>query len=152
MGDSQVIHGMRSGHLAFEYQPDTIAALALLYSREIMTLQPEGNIVIGGNCQGGLIARATANTLKTHGRIVERLIMMEQGSYWPYDEHVDLLFGDESTFNPIHRVSHPSVVLEKAYPAGYTLHFISGSHGTFFNPENVQSLADTIRLILKQIV
>jgi hypothetical protein len=152
MGESQVIHGMRSGHLAFEYEPDIIDALAVAYAREIMLLQPDGDIIIGGNCQGGLIARATANALKKQGRIVGRLIMMEQSTYWPYDQYVDLLFGYESTFNPTHRVSHPSVVLEKAYPAGYSLHFISGSHGTFFNLNNVDSLADKIRLILKQTV
>lgn len=148
LGPDQPAHGMRSGHLAFEYRPDTIEALARLYAQEIISIQPEGAIALGGNCQGGLIARATAFALRAQGRRVDRLILMEQDGYWPYDERVDLIFGEDSSVNPRRRISEPDPALRAAYAGGYALHFISGAHGEFFEPPNVGSLAGAIRSIL----
>jgi len=148
LGREQPVHGMRSAHLAFEYRPDTIGALARLYAQEIMSIQPEGALALGGNCQGGLIARATAFALRAQGRRVDRLILMEQGAYWPYDQRVDLIFGEDSAFNPRRRLSEPDLALREAYAGGYALHFISGAHGQFFLARNIGCLAGAIRSML----
>ncbi|MGH9809520.1 MAG: phosphopantetheine-binding protein, partial [Terriglobia bacterium] len=115
LGPDQPVHGMRSGDLVMSYTPNTVAALADHYAQEMVELQPEGPIQIGGNCQGSTIARATALTLRGMDRKVSRLILMEQGSFWPYDEPVALIFGRDSYLNPYRRLPDPNAVFRDAY-------------------------------------
>lgn len=142
------VYGMRSGHLIMEYSPDTIQSLALLYRDELLKWQPEGPFLLGGNCQGATIARATALALRALGREVSGLILMEQFSIWPYDQRVGLIFGRDSLHNPFSRQADPVPMLDSAYPSGFGLRIVEGGHGHFFSPENIGSLADGIRTLL----
>ena len=149
LGSDQPVHGMRSGDLVMSYTPDTVAALADHYAREMVELQPDGPFQIGGNCQGGTIARATALTLRGMGRKVSRLILMELGSFWPYDEPVALIFGRDSHLNPYRRLPDPDAIFCEAYRDGFSIDLIDGSHGEFFSPRNIVSLGAVIRQRLK---
>ncbi len=142
------VYGMRSGHLIMEYSPDTIQSLAMLYCEELLKWQPQGPFLLGGNCQGATIARATALALRARGRRVSALILMEQFSIWPYDQPVGLIFGRDSLHNPFTRAARPEAMLNTAYPAGYCLRIVDGGHGAFFQPQNIASLAAGIRALL----
>ncbi|QPN65884.1 UDP-N-acetylmuramate--L-alanine ligase [Synechococcus sp. CBW1006] len=148
LGDELPVFGMRSGHLIMEYLPETIAALAEIYSEELIRWQPEGSFLLGGNCQGATIARGTAQALRARGREVRLLLLMEQPSIWPYDQRVGLIFGRESSHNPFLKQENPEPTLRRAYPQGYELRFITGTHGTFFSDENIASLAAVIKSLL----
>lgn len=148
LGQGVTLYGMRSGHQVMTYTPETIDLLAETYAAEILELQPEGPISLGGNCQGAIIARATAFALRRRGSDPSRLIMMEVAKPWAYDAPVDLLYGRESVLNPYRNGGDPSEIFATAYPQGYAISFIEGAHGAFFQPQNVGSLAAVLRGLL----
>jgi thioesterase domain-containing protein len=148
LGPQIALHGMRSGHLIMAYTPETIDLLAEAYATEIMGLQPEGPITIGGNCQGATIARAIAFALRRRGRDISRLILMEMAHFWQYDAPVDLVYGTHSVLNPFQKGADPTADLAAAYRQGFSPHFIRGAHGAFFEPQNVPSLAGLLRGLL----
>ncbi len=148
LGPRIALHGMRSGHLIMAYTPETIDLLAEAYATEIIALQPEGAISIGGNCQGAVIARAIAFALRRRGRKISHLILMEMARFWQYDAPVDLVYGADSALNPFRGGTDPGADLAAAYPQGFSPHFIRGAHGAFFEPQNVPSLAGVLRGLL----
>lgn len=148
LGPRVTLHGMRSGHQSLTYSADTIALLAETYADEIMALPQDRPVALGGNCQGAVIARATAFALRQRGRDPSRLILMEMAKPWAYDAPVDLIYGQDSTLNPYRKDGDPSAVFAAAFPQGFTSHFITGTHGAFFQPPNVTSLASVLRGLL----
>jgi amino acid adenylation domain-containing protein len=191
LGPDQPVHGMRSGHLIMNYTAENLSAIARHYAAEMITLQPGGSFLLGGNCQGGLIARAIALRLRKLGRTVSLLILMEQMTFPEYDGPVALIFGGNSDLNPYnpaadpvalaHRhtipaeqgssTAHddsladifdidsdlnphkpgvdPNTVFRSAYPAGFTVDFIAGAHGTFFEPPNIEILASELNRVMR---
>lgn len=139
------LHALRSGNKIMQYTPETIAALADAYAREIDAVQPKGALVLGGNCQGGVIARATAFALRAAGREVDRLILMEQGKLWKYDQPVELIYGRSSRLNPFADGEGVAPRFRTAYPAGFRIHLIDGAHGKFFGVGEVRSLARVLK-------
>ncbi len=151
LGPAVTVHGMRSGHLVMDYTAETIERLADAYVADIVELQPQGEIIIGGNCQGAVIARAIAFALRRRERVVSRLVLMELARLWKYDAPVDLIYGLDSVLNPYRNGADPTAEIAAAYPAGFQQHFIRGAHGAFFQPENVPSLAAVMRSIFLTI-
>lgn len=145
LGEDQPVHGMRSGHLVMRYTPETLDILARCYAEEIMALQPEGAIRIGGNCQGGTVARLVALKLRGHGRRIEILFQMELNTFRDFDGRVALIFGRDSLFNPYRPDSDPDAVFRRAYPAGFTVDLIDGAHGSFFQEPNIEGFARVLR-------
>jgi hypothetical protein len=144
MGSAQPITGMRSGHLIMQYTEENIQALASRYANEMMQLQPVGEFVIGGNCQGAIIAEAVARALAAVGRTVALLILMEHREFKLYDGSVALIFGRDSQFNPYNEVANPSVLFEPLLPQSYTIDLIDGGHGQFFSANNIVSLGKVL--------
>jgi hypothetical protein len=66
------------------------------YANEMGLLQPVGAFIIGGNCQGAIIAEAVARALRASGRTVELLLLMEHRDFKPYEGRVALIFGRDS--------------------------------------------------------
>jgi UDP-N-acetylmuramate--L-alanine ligase len=145
LGNDQPVHGLRSGHLVMRYTDENIKTLVAHYVDEMIAIQLTGPFYLGGNCQGGTIARAIALKLRALGRQVSKLFLMEQNSFPHYDAPVTLLFGHDSGFNPYRRFSDPDAVFRASYPAGYVVDMINGTHGRFFDPENIGSLTAAIR-------
>jgi probable biosynthetic protein (TIGR04098 family) len=146
LGPDQPVHGMRSGHLIMDYSDLNLDAIASYYASEMIALQPDGPLVLGGNCQGGVIARAIALRLQTLGRQVTLLILMEQQSFIAYGTApVALIFGRGSHFNPYQPGADPEAVFRAAYPQGFTVDIIPGAHGEFFESPNVEALCRAVQ-------
>jgi amino acid adenylation domain-containing protein len=143
---NQPVVGMRSGHLIMQYTEENIKALAATYAAEMMQMQPLGEFILGGNCQGGIIAQAVAQQLELHGRQVSLLILMEQNEFKQHTGKTALIFGEDSQFNPFLHQTDPEQFFKTIYPS-FTLHLTSGAHGEFFNQKNIQSLASIIKKI-----
>ena len=152
LGPDRPLHGMRSAHMIMEHVPDTIATLAHQYSEEIISLQPQGPLLLGGNCQGATIARATAFALRARGREVRHLLLMEQASIWPYDKQVGLIFGRNSSHNPYLTNEDPETAFRKAYAQGFAVEIVEGAHGEFFMEENIPSLTRAINALIDRQV
>lgn len=145
LGPDQPVHGMRSGHLIMEYTDRNIDTLATHYAIEMAAVQPRGSFLVGGNCQGALIARAVALSLRRLGRSVALLFLMEESQFKEYDGRVALLFGRESHFNPYRTGADPEAVFRRSYPGGFTVDLIAGAHGRFFEAPNIESLAPALK-------
>ena len=149
LGPAQVVHGMRSGHLIFRYTPETIAALASLYVEEVLALQPEQPIFVGGNCQGGIIAQEMVRQLQSRGCGTARLFLIDPGRFPPAAAPVSLMFGSASDLNPYRGGGEaPEAEFEAAYPAGYSVDFLPGAHGLYFEPPGIHVLAKIISGVL----
>jgi acyl-CoA synthetase (AMP-forming)/AMP-acid ligase II/acyl carrier protein len=144
LGNDQPLYGMRSGSQIMDYGEANVQALALVYAQELQELCV-GPFVLGGNCQGGIIALAVAQHLLRRRRHVPLLVLMEW-SFAPvsYPEQVLLLFGRESqAANPFLRYKYPEMGWRRAFPR-HSWDFISGPHGHFFETENVASLSGVL--------
>jgi hypothetical protein len=144
LGPDQPVHGMRSGHDVMAYTDENVRALASCYAAEMIALQPDGPLLLGGNCQGGRIAQAIAQRLRELGRAASLLILMERGSFPSYDGPVALIFGRDSRFNPYKPGADPDAVFRRTYPAGFTVDIVAGAHGDFFRSPNVETLASAL--------
>jgi thioesterase domain-containing protein len=56
--------------------PTTIEAMARVHVEQLMAACPNGPLVLGGYCNGGLVAYETARLLSDAGRRVERLVLI----------------------------------------------------------------------------
>ena len=139
------LFGTRSGHLLYEYSDANLAAMTALLADEIESVQNNGPIHIGGNCQGGMIMLSVAKELIRRRRSVDKVILMEQGRFPVYHGDVVLMFGEGSYLNPYALMESPDAIFRAAYPQGYRVEIIVGKHGEYFLPENITSLASVIK-------
>jgi len=141
LGAHQPLHGMRSGHLVFRYTYENIRVLANHYADEMIMLQPEGRIRVGGNCQGGIIAREIALELCARHRIVDLLFLLDLDRFSIYDGRVALIFSTDSPRNPYRLGSEPDDLFKAAYGTGYSVAFLPGDSDSAFRSPCVDVLA-----------
>jgi len=144
LSKSASVFGLRSRHLAVEYNADNLKGLGTLYADEIEGLAPTGTLFLGGNCQGGLVMREAGVELMRRGRDVALTILMEQGRFPHYPGRTLLLFGARSYLNPYGQIDSPEQIFRTAYSGGHQVEIIPGAHGTYFTPENIAGLAESI--------
>jgi tetratricopeptide (TPR) repeat protein len=146
LGPEQPVFGMRSGHLIIGYTLEEFLAVADCYVREMLEIRPDGPFQLGGNCQGGIVARLIATKLREAGRDVPTLILMEMemASFGRHEGRVALLFGRDSNFNPYRSNPDPEALFDKAFPNGYSVDIIDGTHGHFFGDDNLPSLTAAV--------
>jgi len=142
---------MRSGYLIFRYKQENMRALAIRYADEMAALQPTGPFRIGGNCQGGMIAREIALELRSRGRTVDLLCMLGPGRLPPYDGRIALIFGAESRLNPYRIFKDADRMLGAAYGSGYTISLISGNNDDSFVSPHVEALAAIVTGSLNEL-
>jgi acyl-CoA synthetase (AMP-forming)/AMP-acid ligase II/tetratricopeptide (TPR) repeat protein/thioesterase domain-containing protein/acyl carrier protein len=169
LGVEQPIYGMRSAHLVMDYTEENISALAADYVQEILTIQPEGAYLLGGNCQGVAIAWEISRQLKNLGKTVQLLCLLDgfyQSAQAPhivgmphlnvlfdrelcvprsYEGEIALFFGRESPLNPYKLFREPELGWRKLYRQGYSIDLIPGTHGEFFNEPNIQDFAQKLK-------
>lgn len=145
LGPDQPLYAFRSGDRLINYDEDEIQAFALRYAHEIIEARPHGPVFVGGNCQGAVVALATAQHLLRRGRAVPLLILMEWGfPLEPYAGPVLLLYGRESSqANPYKRFVSPEIGWKRVFRE-YASDEITGTHGQFFDDENIDSLASAL--------
>ncbi|WP_342150604.1 AMP-binding protein [Methylorubrum sp. SB2] len=145
LGPDQPLYGFRSGSGVIRYDEDEIQRLALRYVHEIVETCPEGPVLLGGNCQGALIAQPVAQHLLRRGRHVPLLVLMEWGfAPQPYGGRVIHLYGRDSLArHPDHRYRDPERMWRRLY-RDHRRAEIPGAHAQFFRDENVGALAETL--------
>ena len=142
LGSSQPVYGMRSGYLVFRYKDENIRILAKKYADEIIELQPEGGVVLGGNCQGGIIAHATAEELLRRGRTVSLLCLLGPTRFSSFPGPVALIFSKDSKRHPYITMRDPEGVFRSAYGTSYTVSTIPGDDESQFDEPNILTLAE----------
>jgi acyl-coenzyme A synthetase/AMP-(fatty) acid ligase/acyl carrier protein len=147
LGADQPLYAFRSGLGLLNYEEDEIQAFALRYVSEIIEVCPEGPAIIGGNCQGAIVALAIAEHMLRRRRHVPLLMLMEWGfPLQPYVGPVLLIYGRDSfQGNPYSRYRRPDLAWNRVF-AEYAVADIPGDHGRFFEDANVGSLSKIIAL------
>jgi acyl carrier protein len=149
LGPNQPVYGMRSGHLVMKKGQENVDILATYYAREILTVQPEGPFLIGGNCQSAQIAFQMASRLREWGHKITLLCLQEQFVAQPYQGRVALFYGDDSTNNPHHYYQNPEEGWKKFYTGKFSINTIAGKHAEFFREPNIQVLAKKLTCEIK---
>lgn len=151
LGPDQPLFGLRSlvGLLPVRnYDRETLEAVCDLYAPCIEAQRPTGRLVLGGNCQGGIVALALARRLRRRKRQVEPLVLMEWSfSYGPYDGPVELLYGCRSYTAPWYTGASTEGPDWRGDFPHRKVQAIAGRHGAYFTQENIASLAGEIRRI-----
>ena len=141
----QPVYGIRS--LAglvktVDYAPGILMPLCRQILLELTALCPSGPLVVGGNCQGAIIALYLARQLREMNRRPKLLVLMEwMFSHGSYEGETLFLYGREShTYEVFAGVSDAGPDWRAEFPNAVTAE-IDGGHGRFFNPEVIPVLA-----------
>ena len=100
LGPDQPFYAMRSclGIVkATDYTADVLDTVCNRYLWEMLALQVGPTLVLGGTCQGGILALSIARRLKQIGRAPALLVLLEWSySYGSYAEPTLFVYGEES--------------------------------------------------------
>ena len=78
LGSDQPLYGINANGIdGRESTASNSQAMALAYVDEILDAQPDGQLLLGGMCGGGLIAMEVARELKARGREVGLVILLD---------------------------------------------------------------------------
>ena len=150
MGGDQPLYAMRSGLFVMDYAPANTAALARRYLREILAVEPVGPYLLGGQCQGSILAREIAGQLQAAGQEVALLALVDT-AFWdvfqgePYPGHVACFAGSVSRFNPLRSFRSPELGWRKLMPGGVELSLLQADHVGIFAEPAIGELAAKLR-------
>lgn len=120
------------------------AALARSYAREIVALQPDGAYLLGGFCQGGVVAFEIAKALRAMGREVALLVLYDRFIPEPYDGEVALVFSRRGFFCAYSMNPRPSRAWSKFYSGPVSEFPTNGDHGDLLAPPHVEGFARSL--------
>lgn len=144
LGPDQPLYGMRSGHMVVETSRENHIHLSLIYAAEIQSLGLSGQIFLGGNCQGALMAQKTAQILIAHGSSVALLISLNPFFFTPYSGRAALIVGRHDITNPLQRFHDAEAVLRANMPH-CSVDTLPSEHGKLFAGRIVSLLSDIVR-------
>lgn len=148
LGDNFRVHGIRSGHLITNYNHQDTVDICNLYIKEIEAIEPRGRLVVGGICQGGLIAKQIMDSLIQQGTSVELLVLIEQTQLLPSKSPVAFFYSEDSKINPFIRFNEGLSRYDEIYGSGYTLDVIPGTHGTIHIEPQIHILCNRLKDLL----
>jgi len=144
LGKETPIYGMRSGYLIFRYTPENVTVLARHYADEMVEIQPLGPFVVAGNCQGGIIAQQIAEELRSRGREISLLCLLNPSDFPAYSGQVVLIIPSESDRSPYRVMQSPDDLFRERYGDRYTVSFISGTHDNSFENPQVEMVSSIL--------
>jgi len=156
MGPDQPIYGLRSCHRILpedECDLDSAAPILDRYLWETMDLSASQPMVLGGNCQGALLAFLLGLRLQAADVEPQLLVLMEWSfDRGPYTGPVALLYGSHSYTRDLHRGDTcEGTRLRKNFP-DRAVGEIPGKHGEFFSrQENTRGLAARLKRLLEGV-
>jgi thioesterase domain-containing protein len=149
LGPDQPVYGSRSLVNIYpvkDYTADRIQAVVDRYLWEILAMPVAHPVLLGGNCQGAIVALALAKTMKRIQKAPALLVLMEWSfSYGPYSDPTLLIHGSESHTAEIYSSDSKSTIDWKGDFPNHTVASTPGGHGRFFEEPNVEPLARLLR-------
>jgi hypothetical protein len=101
-------------------------------------LQPDGPLLVGGFCQGGVVAFWIARHLQAQGREVALLALQDRFVAEPYDGEVALFTGKRGIFCPYFFSVEPERGWAKYYSGPISVLASSADHCDLHNPGHVE--------------
>ena len=144
MGEDQPIYGMRSLHkilLIRNMTDPVLTEVSNQYLTELLAITQGRPFVVGGNCQGAIVALRMAQALDALGAAPSTLVLMEWTSTWGrYSKPVLLLYGNRSRTAAVYDAPHACGLPWRHDFPNAIAQSIEGAHGEFFQGENIPSL------------
>lgn len=146
LGARHTAYVMRSSAHLFRYETPLLAALVDLYAAEIARIRPRGPLVLGGNCQGAIVALALTRQLVAAGREV-RLFVAADSRFAEIcgteavPVPVALFPATLSKFNPRRHFRDPEIGLRKLAPQGLRMESIEAGYAKLMFGTRMQDLA-----------
>jgi acyl-CoA synthetase (AMP-forming)/AMP-acid ligase II/acyl carrier protein len=137
VGAEHPLYAMRSGNHLMEYTPANTAGLAARYLREMLAVDPTGPYLLGGECQGAIVAHEIARQLLDRGKQVALLALIDT-DFWsvfdgrPYPERVACFAGARSRFNPLRTFRGPERGWRKLMTGGVRFTLLPADHLEIF--------------------
>lgn len=123
----------------------TVRQVAERYIEILLARDLPQCVAVGGNCQAVPVAFQIATALALAGHAVGSLIFLERMLPLPYGGRMLILFGrDSRRYNPAFQFANPTAGWGRYLRDGHCA-IIDGTHGQFFRPENIGSLAEALR-------
>lgn len=153
LGPDQPLYGMRSGSLVMDYSDSNKRALARRYIEEILQIDSTGPYILGGVCQGNIVALEIAKQLQQCGRTVQLLTLLDTSlPELFHDQHyagrVAFFAGAKGRFNPYRLFRTPEVGMRKQFPGGFRLEMLPADYGGFFRDKVMEHLAPKLQAVL----
>ena len=149
VGAHRPAFAMRSGYLFLDYGAPIAKAFVARYVEEIKQAHPAGPYVIGGNCQGAIVALEVARALLAEGRQVQLLavadtLIADLFEGHPFAAPVALLLPNRSKFNPYRKFMFPDAGLKKLFPAGHKTSVLSAGYAAIMLGKAGEHLAQNL--------
>lgn len=115
------------------YTPETVAALSGAIADDVVEAGLADRLVVGGNCQGGILALEVARTLADRGYAPPPLLLLD----WNYDR------GDYGGAVTLINGSDSEVAQDSSADSGFanpTVTTVTGEHGHYFVNEGLRQL------------
>lgn len=116
-------------------------SLASHYALEIRRLQPQGPYLVGGFCQGGVVAFEIARLLRASGEDVALLCLQDRFIDESYDGAVAMFCGKRGWFSPYDLNDDPRRAWAKRYRGPISIHLSGADHDDLHKPPFVQEFA-----------
>ncbi len=124
--------------------------LAAHYAGEIERIQPSGPILIGGFCDGGLLAFHTALELRRQGREIAALLLQNRFVAEPYDQPV-VMFWSRTRWLNAHDIDVAERGWNRFYSGPLTVRTLPFEHTQVYVEENIETFADQLEEELTRI-
>ncbi|WP_238367506.1 AMP-binding protein [Mesobacterium pallidum] len=140
-------YALRSAWGYEERSPEETERLAAIYAQDMMAIQPEGPLHIGGFCEGGKVMRMAARHIEAAGREIALFVSIDH--WFPEPSRYPVLhFGTEARrYSPYSSYMHPEYALKVLHPVGSRVEPVAGRHERAFHDA---ASMDTMRRVLQQ--
>lgn len=142
----QPLYGGYSGGKVFDRGDAKLMQIARLYLPEILETFPTGELIIGGNCQGGRVGFMVAKLLLEAGRQVNTMCFLEfsHPDLATFQGRLLLMFGKQSKIKSYRHIGWGRSGWEDKFPRVPTVSWINGTHGGFFRHDTISSLTNIL--------
>jgi len=148
--DDQPLYGGFSGGRIFERDDESLMPIAKSYVDEIKRIFPSGDIIVGGNCQGGRMGWMVVKLLLETGVNVLRLCFLEfsHPELVDFDNDMLLVFGRQSQRMNYQFIRWGKTGWEKPFKVKPVVSWVDGTHGGFFRADTIGSFVKTMMAFL----
>jgi acyl-CoA synthetase (AMP-forming)/AMP-acid ligase II/thioesterase domain-containing protein/acyl carrier protein len=148
IGPEHPFYAMRTLVALPEKSDANLRRLAGLYASEIILLQPSGDIVLGGHCEGASVARMIAEKLFRLGRYVSLMIVIDRVFRDPCPAPALIIWTEDTDYSHHSGTAlfvEPERGIETLFPLGAEVHRFKYAHLELMRSSAVRDMARLIR-------
>lgn len=123
--------------------------LADYYAGQILSIRPEGPFLLGGFCQGGVVAFHIAKALRTQGHDVGLLALQDRFIPEPYDGTIAMFWSKPEWYSIYGLHEDPEHEWGKYYTGSVSVHLVDAEHFELHNPPHLEVFAQQLEAAIE---